>query len=278
MQAETSQWPHGARIAVLVTVMFEAFSEGKAPPYSPMTTALKPGTPDLLAISWAGYGGKTGVWRIMEILDETHIKATFCTSARCAELFPEAVKEIDRRGHEVAGHSYAQDTILAYLSPDEERAVIRKSAGLLEDATGVKVAGWFSPVAAATEHTAEFLTEEGFIWHGDYNDTDLPYPVNTAKGTLVAIPHSDFTDNRVLRGSPRSFYQVYKDTFDYLYENEKPALINVTVHAHFGGRPLMSAMLAKALQYMKGFPDVWFARHDEAARWVLEQARAESPV
>ena len=31
-------------------------------------------------------------------------------------------------GHEVCAHSYLQDTILAYLGPDEERAVIAKTA------------------------------------------------------------------------------------------------------------------------------------------------------
>jgi hypothetical protein len=41
------------------------------------------------------------------------------------------------------------------------------------------------------------------------------------------------------------------------------------VHTHFGGRPLMSAMLHELLLYMKGFADVWFARHDEVARWTL---------
>lgn len=96
-----------------------------------------------------------------------------------------------------------------------------------------------------------------------------PNDAKTVKGTLVAIPHSDFTDNRVLRASPRDFYQVYKDTFDYLYNHEAVAMINLTVHAHFGGRPLMSAMLAEVLRYMKGFPKVWFARHDEIARWAL---------
>ena len=70
----------------------------------------------------------------------------------------------------------------------------------------------------------------------------------------MAIPHSDFTDNRVLRSSPRDFYNVYKDTFDYLYRAEKPAMINLTVHAHFGGRPMMSAMLSELLGYMKSFP------------------------
>ena len=115
------------------------------------------------------------------------------------------------------------------------------------------------------------MAEAGFLWHGDYNDTDLPYVFTTPKGALVAIPHSDFTDNRVLRGSPRDFYNVYKDTFDFLYQHESPSLLNLTVHAHVGGRPMMSAMLSQLLHYMKGFPGVWFARHDQIARWVLEQ-------
>ena len=36
-----SHWPGHHKMAVMVTVMFEVWSEGKAPPYSPMTTALK---------------------------------------------------------------------------------------------------------------------------------------------------------------------------------------------------------------------------------------------
>jgi hypothetical protein len=38
---QIARWPNDERIAVLVTVMLEVWSEGK----SPMTTSLKPGTP-----------------------------------------------------------------------------------------------------------------------------------------------------------------------------------------------------------------------------------------
>jgi peptidoglycan/xylan/chitin deacetylase (PgdA/CDA1 family) len=269
MTPDPTRWPNDARIVVLPTVMFESWSEGKAPPYSPMTTSLKPGTVDRLGVSWAEYGGKTGIRRIIRVLDEFAVRATVCVSGKAVERFPEAVNELNRSGHELAGHSYTQDLILPYLTPEEEREVIRRCARIIEKATGAKPRGWFSPVAAPTEHTAEFLAEEGFLWHGDYNDTDLPYKLKTSKGTLVAIPHSDFTDNRVLRGSPRDFFSVYKDTFDFLYRTEAMAMINLTVHAHFGGRPMMSAMLAEILGYMKGFSGVWFARHDEIARWIL---------
>ncbi|MBI4529548.1 MAG: polysaccharide deacetylase family protein [Deltaproteobacteria bacterium] len=273
MQTNALHWPDGARLAVLITVMFESWSEGKAPPYSPMTTPLKPGTVDRLGSSWASYGGKTGIWRIMRVLEECGIRGTICVSGRSVELFPEAVTELHKKGHELAAHSYTQDTILPYLTAEEEREVICKCGRIFEKALGLKPVGWFSPVAASTEHTLNFLAEEGFLWHGDYNDTDLAYPIKTPRGTLVAVPHSDFTDNRVLRGSPRDFYQIYRDTFDFLYRNEENGMINLTVHAHFGGRPLMSAMLAKVLRYMKGFPHIWFARHDEVAKWVLRTSQ-----
>jgi peptidoglycan/xylan/chitin deacetylase (PgdA/CDA1 family) len=273
MSHQISLWPNNKRMAVLITVMFEAWSDGKAPPYSPMTTALKPGTLDLLGISWSQYGGKTGIWRLMRLLDESEVRATVCLNAKGAELYPEAVKELHRRGHEIAAHSYTQDLILPYLSPDQERETIQKCARLIDGVVGTRPVGWFSPVAAPTSHTAQFLAAEGFLWHGDYNDTDLPYSLNTSEGTLVAIPHSDFTDNRVLRGSPRDFFDVYKNTFDFLYKHEELSLINLTVHAHFGGRPLMSAMLSELLHYIKGFAQAWFARHDEVARWVLKQNR-----
>ena len=274
MKRQVWLWPDNKRIAVLITVMFEVWSDGKAPPYSPMTTALRPGTPDRLGISWSQYGGKTGIWRLMRLLDETDLPATVCLNAKAAELYPEAVKELHRRGHEIAGHSYTQDLILPYLAPDEEKETIQKCARLIESVVGMRPVGWFSPVAAPTAHTAQFLAAEGFLWHGDYNDTDLPYPLNTSEGTVVAIPHSDFTDNRVLRGSPRDFLDVYKNTFDFLYRHEQPSLINLTVHAHFGGRPMMSAMLSELLHYLKGFPEAWFARHDTVARWVLKEHHA----
>jgi hypothetical protein len=145
-------------MAVLVTVMFEVWSEGKAPPYSPMTTSLKPGTPDLLGISWFRYGGKTGIRRLMKILDDTEIKATICLNAKAAELYPDAVKELHRRGHEIAGHSYTQDLVLPYLSPEEEShpemlANHRKRRGN-------RPVGWFSPSPLHGAH-GRILAEAG---------------------------------------------------------------------------------------------------------------------
>jgi len=273
MEQAIREWPRGAKLAVMATVMFEAWPEGKSPPYSPMASPLREGTVDRQGISWAEYGGKTGIWRLLRLFDDLGIKATVAANALALERFPEAARAIVQRGHEVAGHGYTQDRLMPYCSAADERELIGRCADIIEATTGKRPVGWASPRMTPTEHTASFLAEAGFLWHGDYNDTDLPYVLETGKGPIVALAHSDFTDNRVLRGSPRDFFDVYKDTFDFLHRTEPVGILNFTIHAHFGGRPPMAAMVAEALEYMRGRPGVWFARHDELAEWVIGRKR-----
>lgn len=264
------EWPNGARIAVAVTCLLESWTEGKGPPFSVQTTSLKPGTPDRAAMTWGTYGVEAGVWRLLKILDAHQVPATFCANARSLELGPEAARQIIKSGHEIAAHNYLQDHLLAYMTPEEERAAIHRSAEIVKQVSGVAPVGWLSSVLASTEHTERFLAEEGFLWYGDYNHIDLPFTVDVAGRKVVAFPHTDFADHRVLRGNPRDWYDVYQDSFDYLYRNEPTSFINVTVHCHYGGRPLMAAQIDRILTYMRGFPGVWLVRHDELARWVLD--------
>lgn len=272
MQKPLPAWPDGARIAVMLTVMFEAWPDGKGPPYGPMASGLREGTQDLQSVSWAHYGGRTGIWRLIRMFEKFGVKATFCANARALERFPEAARELARQGHEIAGHSYTQDMFLPYMTPAEEQATIRRCAQIIESVSGARMVGWASPRMTPTPHTARFLIEDGYLWHGDYHDTDLPYVVKEGGGEIVAIPHSDFTDNRVMRGSPQDFRDVYLDTFNYLYENEPQSVLNLTLHTHFGARPPLAAMLHTILKHMLGHAGVWFPRHDEMARHVLGAA------
>jgi len=251
------RWPNRAKVAVVVTCLLENWSDDKGPPFSVQTTALKPGTHDRAAMTWGRYGGRNGIWRLLKILNENKAPSTFCANAQSMELAPRAVDQILKSGHEIAAHSYTQDALMAYLSPDEERAMIRKCNDVFRKMTGAKAKGWISPVLAPTANTEALVAEEGFLWYGDYNNIDLPFCVNTEKGTVVALPHSDFADHRVLRLSTRDWYDVYQDTFDYLYANEPTAYMNITVHCHFGGRPLMAAQVDRILKYIRRFPDVF---------------------
>lgn len=262
-------WPNGKKLAVTVTVMFEAWSEGAAPTYSVQTTHLKPGSVDHAGKAWSSYGGRVGVWRILHTFDRLGVPATFFPNARCAEIYPDAVKEIARAGHDVAAHGYTQDGLLAYMTLDQQRATIRRCRDILGETTGHTPQGWISPVLAFTPETVDLLVQEGYKWHGDVTYIDLPHRIMTKHGPLAAIPSSDFTDNRVLRSSPRDLYDVYAGTFDYLLQHEPLAHLGLTLHCHFGGRPMVIAVFDEIIRRIQASPDVWFAKHSELAQWAL---------
>ena len=84
------------------------------------------------------------------------------------------------------------------------------------------------------------------------------------------MPTTDFSDNRVLRANPRDLYHAHKGTFEYLIENEPMGLLVLVIHCQFGGRPLIAAVLNELLAEFARSSDVWFARHEELARWALD--------
>jgi allantoinase len=261
-------WSNGRKIAVSVTVMFETWSETAAPNYSVQTTRLKSGTFDHASKAWSTYGGRVGVWRLIRMLDRLQIPATFFTNARCAEEYPDAVKQIVKSGHDLAGHAYAQDQLLAYMSLEDQQKTIRRSIDLLQSCGGKNVTGWSSPVLAFTPETNGFLAEAGLKWTGDVTYADLPILIHTPQGVIAGVPTSDFSDNRVMRASPRDLYDAHRGTFDYLVENEPMSLLVLVIHCQFGGRPLITSVLQEILRYIAKSPDAWFARLAELANWA----------
>ncbi len=271
MPEQLESWPNGKRIAVLVSVLFETWSDGKGPGYFPRTTPLRSGTVDHGAIQWGQYGGNEGVWRLTRIMDRCNLRGTIFCSGRSAELYPGAVRQMVRSGHDIAGHGYTQDVVFSYLSPDEQRTNIKKVLDILERVSGQRPDGWATAVYGWDQHTFDLLVEQGVKWYADALDISLPRRQQTKSGSIYAIPWSDFVDNRVLRGNPRDYFEVHKETFDYLYRHEPMALLHVAIHGHFGGRPLMAAMFLKLLEYLKTFEDAWFPRHRELIQWMEAQ-------
>ncbi len=277
MVDQTLLWPGNKRVAIAINVDLEIWSEGRAPDYSVQSSSLKPGTISHGGIAWSQYGGKTGVWRVLRMLERHRVPATFSVNAKCAEAYPDAITQIVKSGFDIAGHGYTQDQLLAYMTPEEERRTIKTCLDMLEKASGTRPLGWVTPVHAHTEHTVEFLAAEGVLWHNEAADSDQPQRIDVNGRSMVAIPGSDFTDNRVLRTAPQLLLDCYKRTFNYLYAFEPRSYIGLSIHSQFGGRPLMIAVFNELLDYFASFPDVWFASHREIAQHVLE-AGIEGPA
>jgi len=139
--------------------------------------------------------------RILDMLDMFTIKATFFILGWVAERLPELVREIHRRGHEVACHGYGHELIYQ-IGPDRFRADIRRSKDLLEDQCGVAVSGYRAPSYSITKRSLwalDILVEEGFtfdssifpVLHDTYGIPDaerFPHTIQTGSGPLEEFP------------------------------------------------------------------------------------------
>ena len=264
------RWPGGKRIAVFFRVSFEWWSDGKWPGIGPMGNPLKAGVPDLNAIGWAEYGHRRGIHRALDVLARQGIKATINVSGILAERHPEIVRKIAEAGHEVVAHSYSMDVIPVYLSEDEERENIRRTTALIERATGIRPKGWISPRSTPSPRTARLLTEEGFEWHGDTLNDDLPYIVRFGPRSIVAFPNNTEVNNLPLYmkhgNSPRVMLEIFEDWLECARKREKGAVrMDPAIHAHVFGRPLGMAIFERIMEVAKGADDVWIGTRSEAA-------------
>lgn len=280
------RWPNGARLAVTLAGNLEAWTETPDPKLrrsrhvggsAPITAEDVRCPYDFRTASENDYGGRTGVWRILRILEKYDLKASFNVNGLCALRYPEAVRAIQAAGHEIVGHSYAEDVQLVFLSREEEREEIRHCVRLFEDLTGARPYGWLSSGMRHTEHTLELLAEEGFLWHGDAVNDDAPYPVSVNGRTLIVVPYrnavSGLNDTGMYRRglTARDLLAAFKDEFDVLYEEsaEEPKMLTLAMHCQMAF-PATGKVYEEAIRYARSFPGVWFARRIDVVRWVLD--------
>ena len=265
-------WPEGKKIAVVFNVCLEAWSDGKAPGISPMGNPLPAGVLDTMAISWAGYGVRRGIYRLLDAFERHRTVASVMVNAVIAERAPEAVRAVAEAGHEVLSHSYAMDVIPALLSDQEERANIARCTALLEKASGGKVVGWLSPRGTSLAATARLLAEAGYIWYGDVFDDDLPYVQTFGDRKIVAIPlGTDVNDMPFMKygNAPRTMLDSFTENVAIARETGEVTIIDVTCHAHIFGHPRGAFTYGKIVEAAAGDPDVWIGTRAQIARHVL---------
>lgn len=263
------RWPGDKRLAVFFRVSFEWWSDGKWPGIGPMGNPLRQGFPDLNALGWAEYGHRRGIFRILDILARQNITATVNVSGIMAERYPDTVRKIVDRGHEVVAHSYAMDIVPVYLSADEERANIARTTELLERASGIRPRGWISPRSTPSARTARLVAEAGYDWHGDTLNDDLPYLVEFPDCSIVAFPNNTEVNDlpHYMRhgNAPREMIDLFEDWLDAARRREVNAVrIDPAIHAHVFGRPLGAAAYEHIIELAKAADDVWIGTRSQA--------------
>lgn len=154
---------------------------------------------------WHTYPTRVGdnIRQILDMLDEFSVRATFFVLGWVAERMPLLVKEIHRRGHEIACHGYGHQLVY-HLTRMQFRDDISRAKNILEDMCGERVCGYRAPSYSITNRSLwalDILVEEGFtfdssifpIHHDVYGipgGKRFIHEISTSEGTIREFPLS----------------------------------------------------------------------------------------
>lgn len=267
-------WPGGAKVALWITVALEVFPlDENGKPFKLPGGMVTP-YPDLRHFTLRDYGARVGVWRILRLLDELGLKATWAVNGRAVERYPQLLRTLaGRSGDEIAAHGWDMDHPHYGGQPVEEEAeVIRRTLSSLRDATGQPVRGWVSPGRSESMNTPDLLAEEGVTWFADWINDDMPYAFAAGAGSLTAMPLSaDVDDRQILveyRHAEPDYAQQVIDQFTYLAREAETGggrVVSLSLHPWVIGQPHRIGALETALREICSRPGVWSATGSEIA-------------
>jgi peptidoglycan-N-acetylglucosamine deacetylase len=259
-------WPNGARIAVNFTADFDAMLLRRLLNEPPMQLAK------------GEFGGRVGIWRLIELFDRHDIKATVFTPGRIVELYPQALAAVHRSGHEIADHMWEH-----HVPKDMQRELdhLTKTGAALSSITGRK------PVGTRSEHTLSLLKQEGFIYTSHETADHLPYFVSDGDGaTLLNLPFHYAIDDAMFysfawlgSGNPAQRLSDTDRVLDmwwsaFWQQYQQGGYLNVCLHPFVSGRAQRIEMLDRLIVRMKTLPGVWFSTCEQVARHCLTQHNA----
>ena len=117
------------------------------------------------------------------------------------------------------------------------------------------------------------MEEGGFVYDADDYSDDLPFWTEVNGKSHLVVPYT--LDNNDMRfatpqgfNSGDQFYSYLRDAFDVLYaEGEHtPRMMSVGLHCRLVGRPGRLAALARFIEHIRRFDDVWYGRRIDIAR------------
>ncbi|WP_417426869.1 polysaccharide deacetylase family protein [Hoeflea sp.] len=268
-------WPGGARCAVMLTFDFDAETLWLS---RDPENARRPGV-----LSQGIYGAKTGVPKILELLREEGIKATFFTPGWTAEKYSQRMEQIVAGGHEIGHHGYLHEWIDPDY-PEKELEALEKGIDALKRVVGVRPVGYRSPGGETSDNMIRLLQQHGFVYDSSLMDQVMPYRhvlSDGGRGPLELPWHWSLDDAPYAlfsMKSPRAIMtnshilDIWTEEFAEIYR--WGGLVNVVMHPQVTGRPSRLAMLRAFIAHVKRSPDVWFATGSQVAEaWAAQEIK-----
>ena len=251
-------------------------------------------------ISRGMFAGEVGSIRLLDLFDKYKLKTTWFIPGHSVETFPEQMKEVARRGHEIGMHGYSHENPIA-MTREQETAVLDRSLELITELAGKRPTGYVAPWWEFSPVTNELLLERGIkydhsLMHNDFHPyyvrvgdswTKIDYskhpdhwmkPLVRGKETpLVEIPANWYLDDlppmMFIKKSPnshgfvnpRDIEQMWRDQFDWVYREHDYAVFTMTIHPDVSGRPQVLMMHERLIEHINSHAGVEWCTFDQIA-------------
>ncbi|MBL0945287.1 MAG: DUF3473 domain-containing protein [Hydrogenophaga sp.] len=158
--------------------------------------------------------------RILALLAERGIHATFFTLGWVAERYPALIRRIVAQGHELASHGYGHQRVTD-LDPAGFREDVTRAKQLLEDIGGERVIGYRAPSFSIGERNLwalDVLLETGHrysssiypVKHDHYGMPDAPRFAHPVRDGLLEVPPTTLRMfNRNLPSSGGGYFRLF---------------------------------------------------------------------
>ena len=283
-------WPNGERIAVQFVVNYEEGGENCILHGDDASEAFLSeivgaqayeGMRHVNMESIYEYGSRAGFWRLHRLFTQRQLKVTVFGVAMALQRNPDVVDAMLQSEWEIASHGYRW---IDYQFVDEsvEREHMQKAIEIHTQLTGHKPEGWY--LGRCSPNTHRMVAHDGnFVYNADSYADDLPYYDAQFSKPQLMVPYTlDANDMRFATpqgfNSGDQFYSYLKDSFDMLYQEGEhtPKMMSVGLHCRLAGRPGRAQAVAKFLDYIGGYSDVWVARRiDIANHWLKTQPHSD---
>lgn len=192
-------WPGGHAVAVMMVIPCEFYPLNPTNKPFGHPRGMKTPYPDLRHYTTRDYGNRVGVYRLLDVLREHGLKATFPVSAALLDKAPPLVEAIVEGGHEIAAAGLHTDAVhWGGMAREEEDRLIAETRVAFE-AKGLHPSTWMSPARNQSRATLDLLAGHGFTRCLDWETDQVPEPARTETGEVLTLPlHNELEDAKLI--------------------------------------------------------------------------------
>ncbi|KQU54467.1 hypothetical protein ASG72_02170 [Bosea sp. Leaf344] len=230
--------------------------------------------PDVPNFSWADYGMRAGLPRILKLFYERGLPASASFNAGVIDAYPAAAEAMLEAGWEFIGHGIHQKAI--NHAEGGEEAVIQGALDKIAAFTGSRPRGWLSPGLRETVDTPDLLKRNGIDYVCDWVVDDLPSWMATRHGPMVAMPYNlEINDSIIYAVERHATGEMAKRLAHTLrlFEDEvseNPRVLAIGLHPHLISVPHRFHELVQMIEMLHASSEVIFVTGSEICDWYIQ--------